>query len=145
MQMDDAFQLYQVDADGHLFISGQVTDWRPLAEAGITAVIDMDCKLDISTPEVPNSVIYIFWPIDDRLELPDIALLKDIAILGASLLARGHKVLCQCGMGYNRSALVAGMILVQRGLRGSDVVDCICQHRIGALYNNVFRSYLVSF
>jgi protein-tyrosine phosphatase len=140
----DPFRLYQVDTDGHLFISGEVTDWQPLAEAGITAVIDLDCKLDIGTPEVPNSVVYIFWPIDDRPELPDVPLLGAIASLGAFLLNQGHKVLCQCGMGQNRSALVAGMILAQRGLTGTQAVDLICRQREGALYNRVFRSYLLS-
>ncbi len=140
----DPFRLYQVDTAGQLFISGEVTDWQPLAAAGITAVIDLDCKLDIGTPEVPNSVVYLFWPIDDRPELPDVPLLQAIARLGASLLQQGHKVLCQCGMGHNRSALVAGMILVQRGWTGAEAVERICQQREGALYNRVFRSYLLS-
>ena len=113
----DSFRLYQVDTEGQLFISGEVTDWQPLAAAGITAVIDLDGKLDIGTPHVPNSVVYLFWPIDDRPELPDVPLLGAIARLGAFLLGQGHKVLCQCGMGYNRSALVAGLILVQRASR----------------------------
>lgn len=144
VELDDAFRLYQVDTEGYLFISGEVTDWHPLAEAGITAVIDMDCKLDIGTPEVPNSVIYVFWPIDDRPILPDVATLQNIAKLGASLLESGHKVLCQCGMGHNRSALVAGMILLQRGFQSTKVVEVICERRVGALYNKVFRNYLLS-
>ena len=144
MDTGDTFRLYQIDTDGQLFISGEVTDWQPLAAAGITAVIDLDCKLDIGTPEVPNSVVYLFWPIDDRPEVPDVTILQDIARLGASLLTNGHKVLCQCGMGHNRSALVAGMILLQRGLGGTEVVDLICRHRDGALYNRVFRNYLLS-
>ena len=140
----DPFRLYPIDPAGQLFISGEVTEWQPLAAAGITAVIDLDCKLDIGTPEVPNSVVYLFWPIDDRPELPDLALLRAIANLGAFLLQQGHKVLCQCGMGQNRSALVAGMILAHQGLTGTEVVDLICRQREGALYNRVFRSYLLS-
>lgn len=138
------FRLYQVDTDGRLFISGEVNDWQPLADAGITAVIDLDCKLDIGTPAVPNSVVYLFWPIDDLLVLPDVNTLENIAQLGASLLRNGHKVLCQCGMGHNRSALVAGMILLQQGLGGTEVVELICRQREGALYNTVFRNYLLS-
>lgn len=138
------FRLYPVDPDGRLFISGEVTDWQPLAAAGITAVIDLDCKLDIGTPSVPNSVVYVFWPIDDRQVLPDVTILQAIARLGATLLSNGHKVLCQCGMGLNRSALVAGMILVQGGLPGTAVVERICRQREHALYNPVFRNYLLS-
>ena len=144
METQDPFRLYQVDTAGQLFISGEVTDWQPLAAAGITAVIDLDCKLDIGTPQVPNSIVYLFWPIDDRPELPDVPLLQAIASLGAFLVGQGHKVLCQCGMGHNRSALVAGLILVQRGLTGVEAVERICQQREGALYNRVFRSYLLS-
>lgn len=138
------FRLYQVDTDGRLFISGEVTDWAPLAAAGITAVIDLDCKLDIGTPQVPNSVVYVFWPIEDLQILPDVNILQDLGRLGASLLSQGHKVLSQCGMGLNRSALVAGMILRQRGLSGSAAVDQICRQREGALYNTIFRDYLLS-
>lgn len=140
----DLFRLYPIDPEGRLFISPEVTDWQPLADAGITAVIDLDCKLDISVPNVPNSVLYIFWPIDDRPELPDERLLTTIGQLGASLLAQGHKVVCQCGMGQNRSALVAGMILLHAGLSGAEAVALIRSHRDGALWNKTFRNYLLS-
>lgn len=140
----DVFRLYQIDLDGKLFISPEVTDWQPLADAGITAVIDLDCKLDISVPNTPNSVLYIFWPIDDRPELPDERLLATIGQLGASLLAQGHKVVCQCGMGQNRSALVAGMILLHCGLSGAEAVTLIRSHREGALWNPTFRNYLLA-
>lgn len=138
------FRLYPIDPEGQLFISGEVADWEPLAAAGITAVIDLDCKLDIGTPQVPNSVVYIFWPIEDLLELPAVNILEDLGRMGASLLNHGHKVLCQCGMGLNRSALVAGMILRQRGLSGADAVELICRQRENALYNPVYREYLLS-
>ena len=140
----DTFRLYQIDPEGRLFISPEVNDWQPLADAGITAVIDLDCKLDTSVPTVPNSVLYIFWPIDDRRELPDERLLTTIGQLGASLLAQGHKVVCQCGMGQNRSALIAGMILLHCGLSGREAVALIRSHREGALWNQTFRNYLLS-
>ena len=140
----DLFQLYPIDPEGRLFISPEVNDWQPLADAGITAVIDLDCKLDTSVPNMPNSVLYVFWPIDDRPELPDERLLTTMGQLGASLLAQGHKVVCQCGMGQNRSALVAGMILLHCGLSGLEAVALIRAHREGALWNKTFRNYLLS-
>ncbi len=53
MDTQDSFRLYQVDTAGQLFISGEVTDWQPLAAAGITGVIDLDCQLDIARPKCP--------------------------------------------------------------------------------------------
>lgn len=93
---------------------------------------------------MPNSVVYVFWPIEDLLKLPDVNILYDLGKLGASLLGQGHKVLCQCGMGFNRSALVAGMILVQRGLIGAEAVELIGRQREGALYNPIFHDFLLS-
>lgn len=93
---------------------------------------------------MPNSVVYVFWPIEDLLKLPDVNILHDLGKLGASLLGQGHKVLSQCGMGFNRSALVAGMILVQRGLIGAEAVELIGRQREGALYNPIFHDFLLS-
>ena len=50
------------------------------------------------------------------------AKLQGIARLGASLVREGHIVLSHCGMGFNRSALVAGLILHELGMPGPDTV-----------------------
>ena len=50
------------------------------------------------------------YPIYDE-DLPDMAKLQAVARLGAAMVEFGHKVLSHCGMGFNRSALVAGLIL----------------------------------
>jgi protein-tyrosine phosphatase len=47
-------------------------------------------------------------------------------------------------MGYNRSALVAGIILHKLGMSGTDVVRRIQERRPGALYNECFAAYLES-
>ena len=47
-------------------------------------------------------------------------------------------------MGFNRSALVAGLILHKLGMPGRQVVAQIRARRPGALYNEQFARYLES-
>jgi protein-tyrosine phosphatase len=47
-------------------------------------------------------------------------------------------------MGFNRSALVAGVILNKLGMGGSEIVERIRARRPGALFNEVFANYLNS-
>ena len=45
-----------------------------------------------------------------------------VAELGARLISEGHKVLAHCTMGFNRSALMAGLILTKLGYDGPAAV-----------------------
>jgi protein-tyrosine phosphatase len=47
-------------------------------------------------------------------------------------------------MGYNRSALVAGLILVELGMTGPEAVARLRTRRPGALYNPIFAEHLES-
>lgn len=47
-------------------------------------------------------------------------------------------------MGFNRSALMAGLILVELGMDGPSVVERLRERRPGALFNEVFAAYLAS-
>jgi len=76
--------------------------------------------------------------------LPNLNKLHALGTLGASLVASGHCVLSHCGMGYNRSALVAGVILHKLGMAGPDIVRRIQERRPGALYNECFAAYIES-
>jgi protein-tyrosine phosphatase len=126
-----------------LFLSPKIEDWRHLDEHGITVVIDLEGGLDHGVPTIPNHVLYIYFPIYDE-DLPDLPKLDAVARLGASLVVSGHKVLSHCGMGFNRSALVAGLILVQLGRTGEEAVSLLRQRRPGALFNEVFAGYLLN-
>ena len=64
--------------------------------------------------------------------------------LGSTLIQNGHRVLSHCGLGLNRSALVAGLILVNLGMNGKEAVTLLRQKRPGALFNRIFASYLQS-
>ena len=106
----DLTKLHQVDDAGCLFISPVIHDWGIVSSYGVDTVIDLEGGLDECIPTMPNSCLYVYFPIFDE-NLPDLEKLQAIAALGAHLVENGHRVLSHCGMGFNRSALVAGRIL----------------------------------
>jgi protein-tyrosine phosphatase len=135
--------LFDVDDERRLFISPAIHEWAPLEAFGIDTVIDLEGGLDYCIPTVPNRVLYVYFPIYDE-NLPDLAKLNAIADLGAGLIRSGHRVLSHCGMGFNRSALVAGLILVRLGIPGCEAVNRLRCCRPGALFNEVFAAHLDS-
>jgi protein-tyrosine phosphatase len=132
-----------LDDAGCLYLSPKIEDWRYVEEHGITVVIDLEGDVDRDIPTMPNHVLYVYFPIYDE-ELPDMAKLHAVARMAAALVAAGHRVLSHCGMGFNRSALLAGLILVYLGVEGRDAVDLLRGRRPGALFNQIFAEYLGS-
>jgi hypothetical protein len=137
----DLSRLYQVDDAGCLFISPVITDWHVVSSYGVDTIIDLEGGLDECIPSVPNECLYVYFPIDDE-ELPDLVKLEAVTRLGADLVSQGHRVLSHCGMGFNRSALVAGRILHRLGMPGEAVVERLRERRPGALFNEVFAEHL---
>jgi len=135
--------LYQVDDAGALFISPAIPEWAPIQERGIDTVIDLDGELDHCIPNVPNQVLYIYFPIFDE-ELPNLHKLNAVADLATHLIRTNHRVLSHCGMGFNRSALVAGLILCRLGVSGPEAVRRLRACRPGVLFNQVFAAHLES-
>jgi protein-tyrosine phosphatase len=136
-------ELFQVDDEGLLFISPTITDWMILDRYNVDTVIDLDGRLDDDVPTAPDHLLYVYFPIPDD-ELPNLVKLHAVASLGATLLRQGHCVLSHCGLGFNRSALVAGLILNQLGMSGREAVERLRGRRPGALFNDRFASYLRS-
>ena len=136
-------ELFPIDDAEMLFISPVIDDWSPVLARRIGCVIDLDGEVDHGVPTLPNHMLYVYFPIFDE-DLPDLARLDAVATLGTRLLESGQRVLSHCGMGFNRSALVAGLILVQRGMKGADAVVRIRSRRPGALFNETFAAYLES-
>lgn len=133
--------IFQIDEAGRLFISPDIDDWCPVRERDISVVFDLDEHLDAGVPTTPDHVLYIYFPFEDK-ELPDLHKLHELAQMGAGLIARGKKILSHCGMGHNRSALLAGLILTYLGMSGADAVALIRSKRQGALYNRRYAAYL---
>jgi hypothetical protein len=116
-------ELFAVDDDGRLFISPAIDDWDALARLEIDTVIDLEGGLDTCIPTASNRCLYIYFPIDDdNDQLPNMIKARAIARLAATLIGQGHRVLSHCGMGFNRSAFVAGLILIEMGMPGPEVV-----------------------
>jgi protein tyrosine phosphatase (PTP) superfamily phosphohydrolase (DUF442 family) len=137
----EALLIVQVDDAGLLFFSPDIEDWSAVTERGITAVIDLDGDIDPGVPTAPNNLVYIYYPIYDE-DLPDLTKLHAIAALGATLIRKGQAVLSHCRMGFNRSALVAGLIMTHLGMSGEEVVAMLRRKRPGALFNETFADYL---
>jgi hypothetical protein len=135
--------LFQVDDEGRLFISPVIEDWDTVAQHNIDVVIDLEGGLDQCIPTMPGSCLYVYFPIYDE-ELPDAARLDAVAMMGAHLVRHGHRVLSHCGMGFNRSALVAGRILHYLGMAGPDIVMRLRERRPGALFNDTFAQHLIA-
>ncbi len=133
----------QVDDVGRLFIAPVIKDWEVVDSRGIDTVFDLEGGLDVGVPTAPNQCLYVYFPIFDE-ELPNLNKLHGIAQLGASLVEREHRVLSHCGMGFNRSALVAGLILNKLGMPGPEVVAKLRSRRPGALFNEQFAAYVES-
>jgi hypothetical protein len=135
-----ATTFHQIDDQGKLFISPVIREWGPVSALGIDTVIDMEGGLDQCIPTSPEGCVYIYFPIYDEA-LPPLTRLDAIGNLGAQLIRGGHGVLSHCGMGFNRSALVAGVILKNLGMRGPEIVSRIRERRPGALFNDDFAAY----
>ena len=133
--------IIQVDDAGFLFISPVINDWASVEAHGINVVIDMEGGLDECIPTAPGSCLYVYFPIFDE-DLPDLARLEAVAMMGAHLVQTGHRVLSHCGMGFNRSALVAARILHKLGMEGPAIVEQLRSRRPGALFNEVFASHV---
>ena len=135
--------LFQIDDAGCLFISPTIEDWSLLASKQIDTVFDLEGGVDTGVPTVPDQCLYVYFPIYDEA-LPNLSKLSGLASLGASLIQNGHHVLSHCGMGFNRSALLAGVILNRLGMSGPAAVERLRQRRPGALFNETFAAYLLS-
>ena len=137
------FALHQIDDGGKLFISPAIHDWQLLEHSGIRVVIDLEGGLDHGVPTLPDHTLYIYFPIFDE-GLPDLSRLHAVSRLGASLIKSGQSVLSHCGAGFNRSALVAALILMELGMTGEEAVNRIRARRPGALFNENFEAFLLA-
>jgi protein-tyrosine phosphatase len=136
-------ELFPIDDEEHLFISPVINDWSLVHARGIEVVIDLEGDLDSGVSTRPGHMLYVYHHIYDE-DLPDVARMQALAMMAAHLIRNGQKVLAHCGLGFNRSALLAGLILVELGYDGATAVERLRTRRPGALFNDRFAAYLAS-
>jgi protein-tyrosine phosphatase len=88
-------------------------------------------------------LIFFHVPIHDEHN-PDKAKLYVLASFGAEIICRVQKVFSHCLMGYNRSALKAGLMLYHLGKSGLEALSLVLERRPRALFKPVFADYLPS-
>jgi protein-tyrosine phosphatase len=141
--VDMLSEIVPLDDEEHLFLSAAIDNWQPILDRGINVVIDLEGDVDHGVPTDVDHFLYVYLPIHDG-EMPDLDRLHAVAKMAATLLKRGDRVLSHCGLGLNRSALMAALILMYNGMSAPDAVERLQTRRPGALYNDVFRNYLLS-
>lgn len=130
-------QLYQSGAPE------AAADWQPIHDRKIDVIVDLYGASDRTLPTEPNSILYVFWPIEDTAALPDTKILDVLTDAVRQLIALGHKVLVYCHRGKSRSGLFNAIVVMKMlNLDGSAAIDVVRQGRPGALGNQTFVEYL---
>lgn len=131
--LDEAnlFELFQIDDAGHLFISPATNVWDPCTGGDQRDHRPRTRHQPSECPE-PGHVLYVYCHIEDD-DLPDLDRLHALALMAASLIRKGQKVLVHCTMGLNRSALLAGVILCHLGYTSTEATARLRERRPGAL------------
>ena len=133
--------LLPINSEKTLFVSGDIDDWPLVKQHRIDTIIDMDGDIDPGVPEVPNEILYIYFPIHDD-HLPNQSKHHSLAKFVAHLVRDNHTVLIHCLMGVNRSCLVAAAALTYLGLTGEEAITHLQRVRPGALFNQHFAEYI---
>ncbi len=125
-----------------------VFEWRP--DALVSLMEDYEFEL-LGVPELPDKVrgLGIRWL---RLPIPDGGVPDDLFedewnIIGKELhgiLARGGRVLLQCGGGLGRSGLVAARLLVEFGMDPCPAFAAVRQVRPDAILSEDQEDYVRS-
>jgi hypothetical protein len=126
---------------GHLWQSSAIDEPQRVNDLKLDLIIDLEGGIDTGAGDWQG---YLFWPIEDHDELPNLVMLQAVGNLGMGLVNGNKKVLVHCAVGINRASLVSGVILFKLGIaKGQALIDYIRERRPGALCNEVFADYLV--
>lgn len=138
-------EIFEILKD-RLYQSGapeDAADWQPIHERNIDVVVDLYGTLDPGVPTAPNSILYIFWPIEDSARLPDMTIMAALIDVAVRLMRDGHRVLVHCHKGKSRSGLFNALVAMKvLHIDGKAAVDLVRRCRPEALGNQVFTEYL---
>jgi len=95
--------------------------------------------------DIPEGVIYLHFAYWDTDAVPDATELDVVTTFLNDLRATGETVFVHCRLGLNRSALLAGLMLVDEGYRAKDAIELMRDLRSPqVLENRTFELYLLS-
>jgi len=128
----------------NLFISSAIRtrdDVIKLKLLGIAHVIDLSGEID---KYADNFISYLYFPFKDEEDLPNMDLLRCVALYGYDLLIKKEIVLCHWTMGLNRGSLLAGYIMGFCGVNPKETIQRIRNVRGSlALSNKTFEKFLM--
>jgi protein-tyrosine phosphatase len=134
-------QMVAVNAGGTLLVSGDIEGWDEVLGRGVDTIVDLDGYVDAGLPEIPNRLLYVYYPILDE-DLPCLRKLEALGRMVADLVQTEHVVLVHCRMGLNRSNLVVATALTYLGMTGAEALVHLQGLRAGALYNETFAEHV---
>src|SRR5437764_13777795 len=134
-------QMVAVNAGGTLLVSGDIEGWDEVLGRGVDTIVDLDGYVDAGLPEIPNRLLYVYYPILDE-DLPCLRKLEALGRMVADLVQTEHVVLVHCRMGLNRSNLVVATALTYLGMTGAEALVHLQGLRAGALYNETFADHV---
>ena len=134
-------ELVAVNTAGTFFVSGDIEGWDEVLARGVDTVVDLDGYIDAGLPEIPNRILYVYYPILDE-DLPCLRKLEAVGRLVADLVESAHVVLVHCRMGLNRSNLVVATALTYLGMTGEEAVLHLRGLQAGALFNETFAGHV---
>ena len=113
---------------------------------GVDAIVDLEPWDWAWTPPVPVGRIYLSFPMEDEDDVDP--RVRDIAVIVASLVGVGRKVLVHCTEGLNRSGVVVARALMEMGSTAEDAIELVRRRRgpsvdgFPALGNEAFVEWL---
>lgn len=132
-----------------LFISGHPDNANNFMRRGVDVVVDLEGDIDTAIPEEEGqrgTTVYVYWPIEDKEEMPEEDVVRSISQFVSVLLDRDKEVLVHCRSGHNRSGLVCARTLIERGMDPDEAIEHVRTGRSDghALTNETFVDWLKS-
>ena len=117
------------EVDTRLWVGAHPEPHDPF-ELGADVVVTL--TMEPSVEAVPRGKLLVRWPIKDG-PVPIRGVLRGLARFISDCLDEGAAVLVHCRSGVNRSCLVAGRVLMERGMTADQAIERIRERRRGSL------------
>ncbi|MFN2555596.1 MAG: dual specificity protein phosphatase family protein [Nitriliruptorales bacterium] len=126
-------------------VPGLYQSGTPHAPVDVDVIVSLQREPPSYLPQSPNpeQVLAVWWPINDG-PMPDPLTVRSLARFVASLLEQKQRVLVHCAGGNNRSGLIVGRTLIERGSSPDEAIETVRSAIPTALNNREFEHWLRS-